>query len=94
MAAIPIATTTMPQPTRRRGAHRPLSRDWSHAPAVHDSVAPVTARLASAGVWWRTVAIVSVTYASAPKNANVSRPRHKMTAGRPGRALNVPRGSR
>ena len=51
MAANPITMMPRPQPTRRRASHRPLSWDWSHAPAVQASVAPVTATPASAGVW-------------------------------------------
>ena len=45
------------------------------------------------GLWWRTVVTARVTYASAPKNVNVSSPRVRMTAGSPGRAVSVPGGT-
>ena len=42
--AMPARTITRPVRTRRRPSHNSLSRAWTQAPAVQDSVAPVTAR--------------------------------------------------
>ncbi len=102
----PARTAAAPGPSRRCRPERSparggpggalpsvsLSRACIQAPAVQASVAPVTAMPATTGLRWRTAVIVSVTYASAPKNVNVSRPRRRIVAGSPGRAVSVPVG--
>src|SRR6185437_7247134 len=50
------------------------------------------ARPATTGLWCRRIVMVSVTKASAPKNANVTSDRLKIVAGSPYLAVNVPAG--
>ena len=90
---MPARTITSPVRTKRRPCQVSLSRACTQAPAVQPSVAPVTAMPATSGLRWRTAVIARVTYASAPKNANVSRPRLRIVAGSPGRAVRVPAGT-
>ena len=67
MPATPSSTSDKPTWTMRRPSTRWLSRAWTQLPAVQDRVEPVTATPARARLWWRTVTMVRVTKASAPK---------------------------
>ena len=58
---MPARTSTRPARTRRRPSQVPLSRACTQAPAVHDIVAPVTARPATTGLRWRSAVTASVT---------------------------------
>ena len=62
-------------------------------PAVHVIVAPVSAIPPSAMPAWRAEVTVNETYASAPKKANVARPRTATAAGSPRVSRMVPGGT-
>lgn len=91
---IPASMTTRPILTRRLASHLAFILACTQAPAVQARVAPVTASPASTGLRPRTIVIVNVTNASAPKNVKVSSDRLRIVAGSPRTARSVPGGSR
>ncbi len=92
--AIPATRNAKPAPTRRRLLQVAAMRAWNHAPAVQDTVDAVTAIPATTALWPRAEVSSRGTKVSAPKKENVSRPRARTAAGRPGKARNVPTGRR
>ena len=92
MPAVPARMRSSPLRTSRVPSHCWFRRAWTHEPAVQASVHAVTTAPAMTMLWWRTVVIVNVTYASAPKNAKVRSPRLRMVAGSPRAARSVPDG--
>src|SRR4029077_3303642 len=85
MPAVPARIRARPVRTTRRPCHDRLRWFWIHDPIVQLIVAAVTAAPANVVLSWRTVVMASVTNASAPKKANVRRPRLRIVAGRPSR---------
>src|SRR6201999_172518 len=76
-----------PSRTRRRGPYRARYLACTHDPAVQVRVAPVSASAATAVGAWRTVTTAYGTYASPAKKQQVSRPRLRIVAVSPGRAV-------
>ena len=90
---MPTTIAAWPRHTNRRAPIESTSRSWIQAPPVQARVVSVTLAPIHNVLSPRTSASASGTYASAPKNANVSTPRARTAAGRPARARNVPGGT-
>ena len=92
MPAIPAATSTNPLRTSGVAPTRRIVRSWIHAPVDHATVPAVSAIPDRSTLSPRSDVTVSGTYTSAPKKANVRRPRASTAEGRPARARRVPAG--
>jgi hypothetical protein len=78
---MPTATMGNPTRTNRSCSYRAESRACVHEPAVHETVAAVSASPAAAADQPRTSTRSRVTYASTVKKAKVSRPRRSTAVG-------------
>src|SRR3954468_13291066 len=91
--AVPVSTRATPTATKALPSRSRASRAWIHEPAVHEIVVVVRATPVITELLWRALCTVRGRYVSAPKKANVSRPRLTTVAGRPRSSRREPDGN-